>query len=259
MLVQRQLDAPATSAGDPICGLRTVARDKVSCVVHIGASQGGLCGGGRHQERGAAIGSKQPAGSFRPYGFMLHTQAGLEALGWYHEHKDDLRSPEHDWSRGFRAHVSGGGLSRIVTAAQGHGGVRLKRSQAMEEESTMRSLIACIFLLPMLALAQSSLPPPPPKPLPSYAASVVAKSCSTAGNYYPRHSKLLNETGTVVLRYFVEADGELGTVEVERSSGYDRLDMAAQRLLQSCKFAPAMVQGKIARGSATLEVVWRLD
>jgi len=123
----------------------------------------------------------------------------------------------------------------------------------------MRKLFALIFLLPMLAWAQSSLPPPPPKPLPSYAASVEVKSCPNSGDYYPRQSKRLNEAGTVVLRFFVEADGKLGTVEVERSSGYDRLDTAAQRLLQTCKFAPAMVQGKIARGSAKLEVVWRLD
>ena len=124
----------------------------------------------------------------------------------------------------------------------------------------MRKSIAVLMLmLPLLAWAQSSLPPSPSKHQSNYPASVEAKSCSTAVDHYPRHSKLLNETGTVVLRYFVEADGELGTVEVERSSGYDRLDMAAQRLLQTCKFAPAMVQGNIARGSATLEVVWRLD
>jgi len=36
MVVQRQLAAPATSAGDPICGLRTMAHDKVFCVVHMG-------------------------------------------------------------------------------------------------------------------------------------------------------------------------------------------------------------------------------
>jgi len=73
MVVQRQLAAPATSAGDPICGLRTMTRDKVSCVVCIGASQGGLCGGGRQQGKGAAMGSKLRAGSFHPSGFMLHT------------------------------------------------------------------------------------------------------------------------------------------------------------------------------------------
>ena len=123
----------------------------------------------------------------------------------------------------------------------------------------MHNLLACIFLLPLLAWAQSSLPPPPPKPLPSYPASVEAKSCSNSEDYYPRQSKQLNETGTVVLRFFVEADGKLGTVVVERSSGYRRLDQAARRLLETCRFKPAMVQGKIDRGPATLEVVWKLD
>lgn len=63
----------------------------------------------------------------------------------------------------------------------------------------------------------------------------------------------------MVLRFVVEADGTLGNVEVARSSGFRRLDQAARRLLETCKFKPAMVQGRIERGSTTLEVVWKLD
>jgi len=63
----------------------------------------------------------------------------------------------------------------------------------------------------------------------------------------------------VVLRFFVEADGSLGPVEVQRSSGYRRLDQAARKLLETCKFKPAIVQGKNERGPTTLEVVWKLD
>ncbi|MFM7255082.1 MAG: hypothetical protein ACKO3C_05410 [Betaproteobacteria bacterium] len=72
------------------------------------------------------MGSKLRAGSFRPYGFMLHTQAGLEALGWYHERKDDVRSvglgPEHDWS----SHAADAFGLMCLVAEAGFRGSRLR-------------------------------------------------------------------------------------------------------------------------------------
>ena len=112
---------------------------------------------------------------------------------------------------------------------------------------------------PLSTLPLSQSPTSPRQPLSSVAASVDPKTCSRSQNFYPRHSKLLNETGTVVLRFFVEADGTLGNVEVTRSSGFDRLDTAAIQLLETCTFRPAIVRGKSARSASTLEVVWALD
>lgn len=101
--------------------------------------------------------------------------------------------------------------------------------------------------------------PPPPKPPPSYPASIDSKTCSNSDEFYPRQSRQLNETGTVVLRFVVEANGNLSSVDVEKSSGYRRLDQAARKLLETCKFKPGMVNGKLEKSSATLEVVWKLD
>jgi len=102
-------------------------------------------------------------------------------------------------------------------------------------------------------------PPEQTAPPPSYPASIDSKTCSNSEEFYPRQSRQLNETGTVVLRFVVEANGNLSSVDVEKSSGYRRLDQAARKLLETCKFKPGMVNGKLEKSSATLEVVWKLD
>ena len=107
--------------------------------------------------------------------------------------------------------------------------------------------------------ASPPAPPAPPPPLPSYPASIDSKTCSNSDEFYPRQSRQLNETGTVVLRFVVEPNGALSSVDVEKSSGYRRLDQAARKLLETCKFKPGMVNGKIEKSAATLEVVWKLD
>jgi len=133
MVVQRQLDAPATSAGDPICGLRTMAHDKVFCVVCMGTSPGGLRGGGGPQPGpGCCHGIEAARRLFPSLWFHAkHTQAGLEALGWYR--KDDVRSvglgPEHDWS----IHAAGAfGLMCLVAEA----GFRESRPTAVRRKGT---------------------------------------------------------------------------------------------------------------------------
>jgi protein TonB len=112
---------------------------------------------------------------------------------------------------------------------------------------------------PPPVVAAPSTPQAPPPSLPSYPASIDGKTCSNSDEYYPRQSRQLNETGTVLLRFVVEANGSLSSVEVEKSSGYRRLDQAARKLLETCKFKAGMVNGKLEKSSATLEVVWKLD
>jgi TonB family protein len=115
----------------------------------------------------------------------------------------------------------------------------------------MKNFVALLLLVfPCLVWGQGST---------NYPASIDSKTCSNSEEFYPRESRLLNQQGTVVLRFNVEADGRLAQVEVERSSGFERLDLAAKLLLYSCKFKPGMVNGKLEKTSATLEVIWKLD
>jgi periplasmic protein TonB len=56
-------------------------------------------------------------------------------------------------------------------------------------------------------------------------------------------SRSNDESGTVVLRVLVKADGTAGAVEVKTSSGYARLDESARSTVQTWRFKPATVNG----------------
>ena len=62
------------------------------------------------------------------------------------------------------------------------------------------------------------------------------KSCEPP--QYPAETLKKGEQGTTVLRILVGADGRAIDSEVETSSKYRKLDVAAQRALMECTFKP---------------------
>jgi periplasmic protein TonB len=60
---------------------------------------------------------------------------------------------------------------------------------------------------------------------------------------YPRESSRRREYGTVVLRVLVDPSGRAAQIQVERSSGYERLDAAAREAVQKALFRPYEVNG----------------
>jgi protein TonB len=60
---------------------------------------------------------------------------------------------------------------------------------------------------------------------------------------YPRESQRRREYGTVILRVLVDALGRPAQVQVERSSGFDRLDDAARVAVEKFLFRPYEVNG----------------
>jgi protein TonB len=60
---------------------------------------------------------------------------------------------------------------------------------------------------------------------------------------YPRESQRKREHGTVVLRVLVDAEGRPAQIQVERSSGYERLDTAAREAVAKFLFRPYEVNG----------------
>ena len=72
-------------------------------------------------------------------------------------------------------------------------------------------------------------------------------------------SKRMDEEGTVVLRFLVSAEGRVLQAEVEKSSGYKRLDDAARNGLSACTFEPATVNGKPQQAWAVIPYTWRID
>ena len=119
---------------------------------------------------------------------------------------------------------------------------------------------------PAAVTAVSSAPPPTPAPAAPAgpkadavrtAAVVNAAQCEKPE--YPSASRRLEEEGTVHLRFLVGADGKVIQSEVEKSSGYKRLDEAARAGLARCQFRPATVDGKPEQAWASMRYTWRLE
>lgn len=89
------------------------------------------------------------------------------------------------------------------------------------------------------------------------AAGVNAANCEKPE--YPGASRRLEEEGTVHLRFLVGVDGKVIQSEIEKSSGYRRLDEAARAGLARCQFRPATVDGKPEQAWASIKYTWRLE
>lgn len=77
---------------------------------------------------------------------------------------------------------------------------------------------------------------------------------------YPRAELLRGAEGTVLLRVEVDANGHVVRVEVERSSGYSRLDRAAQQhVARHWRFRPALRDGLPVAGWVRVPIDFRLD
>ena len=60
---------------------------------------------------------------------------------------------------------------------------------------------------------------------------------------YPAESRRKRERGTCVLRVMVDSNGHPAEIQVERSSGYERLDSAAREAVEKALFHPYEVNG----------------
>jgi protein TonB len=60
---------------------------------------------------------------------------------------------------------------------------------------------------------------------------------------YPPLSKRLGEQGRVVLRVRIETDGTASQAEIQRSSGFERLDQTALKTVLRWRFVPGKRNG----------------
>jgi TonB family protein len=85
----------------------------------------------------------------------------------------------------------------------------------------------------------------------------VAVSCVPV---YPMESVLREEAGTTVLQFQIDERGEATGVNVERSSGHERLDDAAAAALKRCTFRPGRdAEGRPIASTLRVEYVWKLQ
>ncbi len=99
---------------------------------------------------------------------------------------------------------------------------------------------------------------PAPRSEPVRTAAVV-NSAQCEKPEYPSASRRMEEEGTVHLRFLVGVDGKVLQAEIEKSSGYKRLDEAARAGLARCQFRPATLDGKPEQSWASMRYTWRLE
>lgn len=92
------------------------------------------------------------------------------------------------------------------------------------------------------APAAPPAPPAPPAPRIELPSSNAAYLNNPAPGY-PSISRRMGEEGKVVLRVFIGTDGKPEKIEIQKSSGYDRLDRHAQDTVQRWRFVPGKRNG----------------
>jgi protein TonB len=88
------------------------------------------------------------------------------------------------------------------------------------------------------------VPTPPAVQPPRFDADYLRNPAPS----YPSLSRRLGEQGQVLLRVYVEPDGNASRVELKASSGYPRLDSAAMTAVHKWRFVPARL-GDTATGA----------
>jgi protein TonB len=76
---------------------------------------------------------------------------------------------------------------------------------------------------------------------------------------YPRASKRLKETGSVVVRVWIDEGGAPQSVQVGKSSGYPRLDEAAVDAVRKFRFEPYTENGRPTAGWALIPLNFDLE
>ncbi|WAG13857.1 energy transducer TonB [Aeromonas hydrophila] len=75
---------------------------------------------------------------------------------------------------------------------------------------------------------------------------------------YPYESRRRGEEGRVILNVRVTAEGTAASVEVDKSSGYRRLDMTARKTVSRWKFIPAKQNNVAVEASANVTIIFKL-
>ncbi len=96
-------------------------------------------------------------------------------------------------------------------------------------------------------------PPPPARPTMEIAAPKEGPKlvCQVREPEYPTLSKRRGETGTAVVRFVVGLSGQIESVKVVQSSGFQRLDEAAADAIRATPCKPYMENGQPMRAAYT--------
>jgi protein TonB len=105
--------------------------------------------------------------------------------------------------------------------------------------------------------APAPAPPPPVANVRTPAVINAAQNCQKPE--YPSASRRNEEEGTVQLRFLIGTNGQVIESQVEKSSGFARLDEAARSALSKCQFKPGTLNGAPEQSWASMKYTWRLE
>jgi protein TonB len=95
--------------------------------------------------------------------------------------------------------------------------------------------------------------------VPVRTAAVINAAASCPKPEYPSSSRRNEEEGTVQLRFLIGTEGQVLESQVEKSSGFTRLDEAARAAISRCQFKPGTLNGKAEQSWASMKYTWRLE
>jgi protein TonB len=101
--------------------------------------------------------------------------------------------------------------------------------------------------------------PSPPAPVAVTAARFNAAYLNNPEPKYPPLSRRLGEEGKVLLKVRVMPDGHPASVDLEKSSNFERLDEAAKQAVARWRFVPAKRGDEPIEASVIVPIVFRLD
>src|SRR5207245_371916 len=83
------------------------------------------------------------------------------------------------------------------------------------------------------------------RPPDASAGGPIVRAARPRGGYqvrpvYPESARRAGIQGTTLLRIYIERDGRVGDVSVQRSAGHQALDEAAADAVRRCRFEPAL-------------------
>ncbi|HEX9706401.1 MAG TPA: energy transducer TonB [Steroidobacteraceae bacterium] len=76
---------------------------------------------------------------------------------------------------------------------------------------------------------------------------------------YPSASRRLSEEGRVMLTITIDSTGKVGAMNVNTSSGFQRLDAAAECVVRRLPFEPGKRDGQPVDAQATLPIQFKLE
>lgn len=112
---------------------------------------------------------------------------------------------------------------------------------------------------PAITQPPTAAPAPAPTAPAIRTGAVIQPGAHCAKPDYPSASRRLEEEGTVTLKFLIGVDGKVMQADIEKSSGFTRLDEAARNALSKCQFRPGTVDGKPEQSWATIAYKWRLE